>query len=514
MARLIHHFLDESAQQYPQQDAVWCRNTWVSYGSLAQQAASLARYLHDTGIRRGERVAILFDNSHEYVVCYYAALMCGAVVVSLNTETTSASLQFLLNHAEAAAILVSRKYFRLLLPILAEAPTIRVMVSDAAAPAQHVTQFSGERAVISDILDARLPAYHCPGVIDVDLASIVYTSGSTGEPKGVMLTHLNIVSNTRSIIEYLELTSRDRIMVVLPFHYVYGKTLLNTHVSVGGSVVIDNRFAYPNAVLQTMREQQTTGFAGVPSTFMMLLNRSALRDTPLPSLRYVTQAGGGMAASVQKEVYEVFSPARVFIMYGATEAAPRLTWVQPERLPEKFGSIGIPLPNVRVFVADPEGRPLKVGEQGEIVAQGSNIMQGYWKDPEGTARVLRNGLYFTGDIGTTDDEGYLFVVGRGKDMLKVGGNRVSAKEIEDAILGLDAVLEAAVIGVGDPVLGEAPKAFVVCREEAAADEESLRRTLSGRLPAYKVPKHWEFVQTLPKNSSGKILKQQLMQGTD
>jgi acyl-CoA synthetase (AMP-forming)/AMP-acid ligase II len=189
------------------------------------------------------------------------------------------------------------------------------------------------------------------------------------------------MTNTRSIVEYLDLRSNDRIMVVLPFYYIYGKSLLNTHFFVGGSVVIDNRFLYPNVVLQTMIEQNVTGFSGVPSTFTILLHRSNIRSQKFDHLRYVTQAGGAMAPAIQKEVAEVVHPAKLFIMYGATEASARLSYLDPKDLQRKWGSIGKAIPNVELFVADYKGNPLKPGEQGEIVARGANIMQGYWNHP-------------------------------------------------------------------------------------------------------------------------------------
>jgi long-chain acyl-CoA synthetase len=299
-------------------------------------------------------------------------------------------------------------------------------------------------------------------------------------------------------------------MVVLPFYYIYGKSLLNTHFFVGGSVVIDNRFLYPNVVLQTMQNQGVTGFSGVPSTFTILLRRSNLKTHKFERLRYLTQAGGAMAPVIQKEVVEAFAPAKLFVMYGATEASARLSYLDPGDLPRKWGSIGKAIPNVDLFVADAAGNPLPAGEEGEIVARGSNLMPGYWNHPGETKKVLKNGLYYTGDLGKMDDEGFIFIVGRRKDMIKIGGNRVSAKEIEDAIYEHPEVVEAAVIGLPDDILGEAPKAFLVvkksCKESIA---EELSVFLQQRLAIYKIPKFYEIRDSLPKSESGKIQKLKL-----
>ena len=217
-----------------------------------------------------------------------------------------------------------------------------------------------------------------------------------------------------------------------------------------------------------------------------------------------------MAPAVQKEVVKEFAPAKLYVMYGATEASARLSYLDPKDLPRKWGSIGKAIPGVELFVADERGNPPGPGKEGEIVAKGPNIMQGYWGQPSETKRVLRNGLYFTGDIGITDDEGFIFIVGRTWDMIKVGGNRVSAKEIEEALYDHPAVGEAAVIGVPDDLSGEVPKAFLVFKQTGSEGlEETLREFLSGRIASYKIPKFYEFRDSLPKNEAGKIQKKKL-----
>jgi len=504
---LVHQFLEHSSQGSPNKEAVWFRNQWMTYSEIEFSANKIANFLVEKGVKKGDRIAILFENSFKYVISYYAILKTGAITVEINTENGRDDISFLLNDCEAIAALIQKKYLSIFNEIIDELPHLKIMVTDEIPEGTEEFDFLID---LEQILTQFDNAFSPRKIIDLDIASIVYTSGSTGTPKGVVLSHLNIVSNTRSIVEYLELTSNDKIMVILPFFYVYGKSLLNTHFYSGGSAVIDNRFVFPNAILETMRKTECTGFAGVPSTFSILLNNSAINKYDFPALRYITQAGGAMAPAIQKKVALAFDPAQLYIMYGATEASARLSYLSPSVLSKKWGSIGKAIPNVELFVADESGNPLPAGESGEIVARGSNIMQGYWRDKEETSKVLKNGLYFTGDLGQMDDEGYIYVVGRKKDMIKVGANRISPKEVEEKLLENHEVHEAAVIGVEDEILGEAIKAFVVLKN--SNEKFSIEEILSyckKKLPQYKVPKYIEVLESLPKNSSGKILKQKL-----
>lgn len=501
----VHELLEAFAEKHPGENAVWDKQQWYTYEELDRAADSVASFLVHAGILRGDRVAILHENSYSYVAAYFGILKAGGVVVGLNTETTADALEYLLTDSDCRCIITQKKLRKFFVPAVKNCPLLTyILLTDGdpsgydELPGVTVEGFPRIESMYREPVRVR--------TIDIDLAEIVYTSGSTGKPKGVMLTHLNLVSNMRSICAYLHLTEKDRVMVILPFYYIYGKSLLLTHILVGGSLVIDNRFVYPNKVLETMKETEVTGFAGVPSTFMILLNRSTLKDTSLPSLRYVTQAGGAMAPAVQKEVVQAFDPAEVYIMYGATEAAPRLSWLDPKLLFSKWGSIGISVDNVDLMIVDDGGNELPRGEVGEIAARGSNIMKGYWKDPEETAGVLRHGMYFTGDLGKQDEEGFFYVVGRTKDMIKVKGFRVSAKEIEETILEVDEVHETAVIGVDDPVLGEAIVALVIPKEKGWADDQKIRDHLQKRLPPLKQPKYIKFRDCFPKNESGKIMK--------
>jgi len=506
---LVNQFLENSAEKFPDKQAVWYKDEWMTYGQIDSLSNKLANFLKSRGIECGDRVAILLENSFNYVIAYYAILKIGAITVALNTDTKKEGLVYLLNDSDAKTIITQKRYSKELLPALNNTPYLKDVVIEQSNLEQYKVIGHFNTTDLDEVLTLGSTNNADVRCIDIDIASIVYTSGSTGKPKGVVLTHQNIIANTSSIVEYLKLTSDDRIMVVLPFYYIYGKSLLNTHFSVGGSVVIDNRFAFPNSVLDTMKKTETTGFSGVPSTFMILLNKSSICEYKFETLRYITQAGGAMAPAVQKEVVKVFSPAELFIMYGATEASARLSYLEPEDLPKKWGSIGKAIPNVDLFVADETGKALPANQEGQIVARGSNLMQGYWKDLDETNKVLKNGLYYTGDIGIIDDDGFLYVVGRTKDMIKVGGERISAKSVEEAILELKEVHEVAVIGVEDELLGEAIKAFIVLTNEVILDAREILKYCKKRLPQSKIPKYIEFIDSLPKNESGKILKEEL-----
>jgi acyl-CoA synthetase (AMP-forming)/AMP-acid ligase II len=507
----INHFLENAAQRFPDKEAIWYKDEWMTYGAIDCLSNKLGNYLKETGVCRGDRVAILYENSFDYVVALFAVFKVGAIEVSMNTDSTVDLLTHALNDSGAKVIVASKRHSRCLVSALRQALEVREVISEQQDLSAYEEIGHCNQIRLREVYDGGDTRH--PGIrgIDVDLASIVYTTGSTSTPKGVALSHLNVVSNTRSIVQYLELTERDRIMVVLPFFYIYGKSLLTTHLCVGGSMVIDNRFVFPEVVLESMKNMRVTGFSGVPSTFLILLNRSRVRDYTFEDLRYVTQAGGSMAQNIQKEVAEIFAPAKLFIMYGTTEASPRLSYLDPDELPYKWGSIGKAISNVDLFVADETGNRLAPHCTGEIVARGSNLMVGYWNDPIETAKVLKNGLYYTGDIGTMDEEGYLYVVDRSKEIIKIGGIRVSAKEIEEVLFKINEIHEVAVIGVDDPILGEAIQAFIVPRENANLTQEQIRSTLKSMLPAYKQPKYIELVDSIPKSQSGKILKVELRQ---
>ncbi|MFN8452223.1 MAG: AMP-binding protein [Anaerolineae bacterium] len=324
------------------------------------------------------------------------------------------------------------------------------------------------------------------------------------------MSHRNIAANTDSIIEYLELTSADRIMAILPFEYCFGASLLHTHLRVGGSLVLRNSFTYLEDLLNELDEQACTGIAGVPSSYQHLLRRSSFPNRQFPHLRYVQQAGGRLPDAFIREFLASQPNVKFYLMYGQTEATARLSYLPPERLADKLGSIGRGIPGVRLSVLDADGSPVKPGEVGEIVAEGDNVTLGYWVDDPAKA-PFRDGKLYTGDMARTDEEGFIFVADRVSDFIKPSGHRVSSREVEEVLAQITEILEVAVVGMPDSELGEAARAFVVLRRNSTLSAKDITDYCKKRLPSYIIPREIVFMPELPKNESQKILKKALKQ---
>jgi len=501
MPLLTHHFLENSADRFPDREAVVHGSDRCTYTDIESRANQIANWLLEEDLRKGDRVALLLRNSSLYVSSYYGILKAGGVAVPLNTGIGANEIGEILVDC-SPKIVISEQFFRERIEEIGRddsTPWKVCVFMDWASSGVEAGKGINSWAPIGKSSSRR------PSLLigEEDLSSIVYTSGSTGRPKGVVLTHANICANTLSIVSYLGLSGVDRCMVVLPFYYVYGKSLLNTHFAVGGSIIIDNRFAFPNAVLKTMIAERATGFAGVPSTYTILAKRSSAAKMSFPALRYITQAGGHLPSEIKKALPEIFKGKEIYIMYGATEASARLSYLDPRDFQRKMHSIGKPIRGVEMKVVKDDGK-----EEGEIAVKGPNIMKGYWDDPEETEKVLKSGWYYTGDLGYVDDEGFFFLTGRRRDLIKVGIHKVSAIEIEEVLYRYPGVREAAVIGVPDEASGEAVKAIVVM-ENGACVSKSLLEYCSRNLPVYKVPKEIVFAEELPKNEAGKVLKQRL-----
>ena len=466
----------------------------LTYRELRHNVARLAGGLLARGHCKGARIGICSENNFFFVTGYLGILRAGLVAVPFQAEITENTFGRIVADAGITEVLVSRRSLNRLRPWAKAAGVIFLTEAEMETS-------SGD------------PPQRMPDMEPGDLAALMFTSGSTGEPKGVMVSHSNIDCNTRDIIAYMGLTANDRVMVVLPFHYCFGASLLHTHLMAGGSMVLNNEFMYPETVMKEMQEKECTGLAGVPSTYQILLRKSRFRELAFPKLRWLQQAGGRLPDPYIREILQSFPAIRYYLMYGQTEATARLSYLPPERLPDKLGSIGMGLPSTHLEVLKPDGSPVMPGsnETGEIVASGTNITQGYWNDPVETARHFRNGKLHTGDLARVDVDGFIFIVERDRDFIKSGGTRVSSKEVLDIIAEMPAVVEAAVVGFPHDLLGEAIHAFVVVARGAHLVPDDVHAHCRRRLPTNKVPEKVVFIDNMPHNSSGKVLKSKLME---
>ena len=504
-ARLLHHFLGEAALRQPDRHALVEGERRTTYGELAVGVERLAQLLVAEGLERGDRVALLAHNSRFYVEAYHGVLAAGGIAVPINTATDARNLAFFVRDSGARFLAFGAGTERTVQRARDDLDGVELLLSEREQdlpdlPAQ-IRSVTADNA--ADSAPGRFESFS-----DGAIASIVYTSGSTGRPRGATLSHRNLVSNALAIQGYLGLESDDRVLAVLPFHYIYGKSVLNTHLLAGATVVIENRFLYPQTVVETMERESCTGFSGVPSNFAILLNRTTFAERPPAALRYVTQAGGPMSPSLTRRLMDVLGGRKIYIMYGATEASGRLSYLPPEDLLRNVGSIGRPVDEVTFALIKEDGSVAAAGEVGELVASGPNIMQGYWGAPDETALVLGDLGYRTGDLARRVESGYYEIVGRKRDMIKAGAHRISPKEIEEAILEFPDIHEVAVIGIPDEVLGEAIWAVIVSKS-GGAQQEALSRFLRERLPQYKLPSGYQWREGLPKNPSGKPMKETL-----
>ena len=508
--KLVHDLLEQQAQLRPDSVLVIDGDQQASYGEVEEAANRMAGALLSQGIRRGDRIGLLAGNSREYIEAYYGILKSGAVVVSLNAAANWRSHCDLLNRCQARGLVCGGRLGRRVegLDQLEHLEFVFGTVADWEGKLENTNGCRLlDTGLVLTSMESRAPGLSLSGE---DRAAIVYTSGSTGQPKGVTLRHTNLVANTRSITSYPGLGPNDRSFVILPLHYVYGKSLLNTHVAVGGSVVIENMFLFPQKALDHLQLTEATGLSGVPSTFAILLNRSNFAERRLPSLRYVTQAGGAMSPDLQRRLLKALPGKQVFIMYGATEASARLSYLEPRDLPRKIGSIGKPIPGVELRVLRGDGTEAATDEVGELVAKGPNLMEGYWNDPEATSAVLDEQGYHTGDLATRDEEGFLYLVGRRDELIKSGAHRIAPKEIEETLTMHPQIHEAAVVGVPDEILGEAICAFVSPRPDQRPDSLTLVAWCKTCLPSHKVPGSVRIVRELRRNAAGKIDKLALL----
>jgi long-chain acyl-CoA synthetase len=488
----VEQFLQRSAVRFAGKTALIAGSVRLSYAEFDAQSSQLAAHLQRRRVSRNDRVLVFMENTVEAALSIFAVLKAGATFSLINASTKADKLDFIIGNCRPSAILTQRK----LAPIALEARGDREMpVISADTPEWQAA-----------LDEAAVLVPH--GGIDVDLAMLIYTSGSTGRPKGVMMTHRNIDAASDSITTYLANTCNDIILNVAPLAFDYGLYQLLMAVRIGATLVLEKSFAFPAAIFETMRRERVTGFPLVPTMAAMILQMRDLVPGSLPNLRYITNTAAALPIEHIARLRELFPSAELFSMYGLTECK-RCTYLPPPELDRRPGSVGVAIPNTEAYVADEAGEPVANGVIGELIIRGPHVMQGYWENPEATARMLRPGrnpweyVLHTGDLFYADTEGYLYFVGRKDDIIKTRGEKVAPKEVEAVLHALPGIAEAVVVGVPDPILGEAVMAIVVRNDDALGEGEIIR-ACARHLEDFMVPRSVEFRSSLPKTETGKV----------
>jgi acyl-CoA synthetase (AMP-forming)/AMP-acid ligase II len=448
---------------------------------LPRLIAAYGASLISNGLRGGDRVLIGCSLSPSSTLVYLGAMYAGLVAVPVEDRAVTASATMLVEATGAKAVWTEAGH----LGGGTHKGSIRWLQGDLAK---------------------ETPEVMAPAPCEAsDLAALMATSGSTGIPRFVMVSHGNLIANTEAIIRSQQLASDERAMLVIPVSYCFGASLVHSHFYQGGGVVFDRRFMFPDKVLQSIAHFGCTTFAGVPTVYNVLLRRSNIRSIALPGLRRFLQAGGVLAPQKIKDMRAAFPLTKFYVMYGQTEATARISCMEPERWEEKPGSVGRPLDNLMASIVDEHGHDLRAGQVGELRVKGPSICSGYWNDPEETRRVFSDGWLRTGDLARQDAEGYLWIEGRKGAFLKVRGARLSFAEVEERVTAIPGVYECAALAVDHPEAGEALVLFIVPDPGARIEVENVQRHL---------PAHWtiasiRLISELPKTSAGKVARSSL-----
>ncbi len=508
---LVNDFLQQSAERFPDKVALICDGRRFTYSEIERLANQLAQALLASGIQRGDRVAVFLPNCLEAVIAIFAILKAGGAFVVINRTTKYQKMAFILNNCQARAIVTDEfAYDAMATNRIGLASLVMTFLTNPPANPSDELPYQPLGNIFASF-PAALPSNRC---IDMDLAALIYTSGSTGHPKGVMLTHLNIVSAATSITQYLENQSTDIILNVLPLSFDYGLYQVLMAFKIGGTLVLEKSFSYPFAIIEKIIQEKVTGFPIVPTMAAMLVQLEGLAKYQFDQLRYISNTAAHLPRAHIEKLRQIFPTTRIYCMYGLTECK-RVSYLPPDLLDIKPNSVGKGMPNEEVYIVDETGQRVGPGVIGELVVRGSNVMKGYWGLPEETSRVLKPGHYpweqvlYTGDLFKMDEDGFLYFVARKDDIIKSRGEKVSPKEIESVISGLPGVAEVAVVGVPDAVLGQAIKAIIVPTDGKTLTENEVKSYCARNLEDFMMPRIIEFRPHLPKTASGKIKKTDL-----
>ncbi|MFB2921273.1 class I adenylate-forming enzyme family protein [Aerosakkonema funiforme] len=484
--------IERGRRIFPRKTALIFEGQCFSYEELDERANRVANGLQNLGIKKGDRVALYLPNIPEFIFAYFGIQKLGAVLVSINVMLKRDEIWYILNDSGSKAIITTEK-LRENVPDRDLVDLRRVLLTDSP---------NATGLKLEELMAISSPIFQCVEMEPKDPATIVYTSGTTGFPKGAVLSHGNVVSNMHSQRYSCGITPNDKLLLYLPLFHCFGQNaILNSGLNAGATIILQRRFKLER-VVQAIAQEGATMFFGVPTVFAKLLEEN-LDEFNWHSVRYYFSAAANLPVEIVRRWEEKFGRP-IYQGYGLTETSPCASYNHPWKY--KTGSIGMPIDNVEMKVVDEKGEEVPVGELGEIIIRGPNVMLGYWNRPEETAKVIKNGWLYTGDIGRMDEDGDFYLVDRLKDMINVSGFKVYPSEVERIFYQHPAVAEAAVYGVADGIKGEVIYANVRLLAGESITEAELMTFCRERMANYKVPHKIELVDSLPKNATGKILK--------
>ncbi|SOB99901.1 long-chain acyl-CoA synthetase [Ureibacillus xyleni] len=487
----ITNVLRQHAMSNPDSLAVQFKERSWTYSELYKNAQKIASYLLQQGYQKGDIVAQFMGNSDYFLAVYYGVQLAGLTCMPVNTKLAPPEVEYIFTHSEAKVLFYDEK------------------IQQTIENSKYAFEEKISVGQVRELLKNDGAYVKLPSLKESDTAVVMYTSGTTGKPKGVMLSHQNIFETAEIWSGSMKMTRNDRMYICTPlFHCAGSHVFAVPTIYKGGAVIIEEAFS-PDRTLKNLLDTEATIFFGVPAMYTILLNKPELKHYHFEHLRLLCYGAAPMPYELVKQLKDTFPKVKVQNLYGQTENTPAASSLTDEHALIKIGSVGRPLARTEIKLVDSYGEEVPIGEVGEICVKGPQVMKGYLRNPEETASTLQNGWLYSGDLGRFDEEGFLYIVDRKKDMINRGGENIYPIEVEEVLYQVPQILEAAVVGVPHEVYGEVPKAFVVIKEGEAISADEILAYCQTQLAKYKVPQEIEFIEQLPRNASGKVLKHTL-----
>jgi len=513
LTRVLHDLLNASADRHPEKQAVFFKKAGLTYGAISRSCRNLGGLLSAIGVKRGDRVAFFLEKRFEKVISVFGISMAGGVMVPIRRLLQTHQVAHIIQNSGAKVLITTYSRVADIVDGLPQTHGLeKIIAIGDKGQRKNISSAAIEIIDWEQAINSNIP-YKNVHTIDTDLAAILYTSGSTGQPKGVVLSHLNVVEGAKRVSEYLKISERDRLLSILTFSFDYGLNQLTSAFLNGAEIVLLD-YLFPRDILGAVQNYEITGLAAVATTWNQLLQRPWDGES-MKSVRYITNTGGAIPKNFVIELRRRLPDAEIYLMYGLTEAF-RSTYLEPKLVDEKPTSIGKAIPGEEIMVLDEKNKPVGAGQIGELVHRGILVAQGYWNEPDLTAARFRPNpmqppevpnreiVVYSGDYVRVDGEGFLYFVGRKDEMIKTASNRVSPTEVEEVIYSSGKIQDVIVMGIPHEIYGQVIKAIMVARPDVIVGEDEIREHCRNLLPPYMVPSELELRAELPRNANGKL----------